>query len=474
MKLKSRNKKKQYFFDSSKKVYLASLLLSMSLIGIFWLKPELTNQRKSSQKCFLLELTDNIPTSIENDQECYQFYAESGQEIKINANKPIELLFSNKIIQKIQGSQKLTLLEDGEYSLILKENRQVSVTLASPNIAENKKSKSETISSDHDQIDNSSNQSTNNLTVVPPFQSDRRLQTIVDSLVTLAQQRNLNVDKLSISLVDLKSQDTLCCSYASFADNQPRYPASVVKLFWMVVLFSQYEANKLQLGTVSQETLIKMIKDSDNEASSRVLDIITNTESGSALKPAEIQAWKNKRDKVNEFFQQRGYQNLNISQKTFPIPYLQMNEPIGRDKQIRSHDLKIPDQENNPIRNFLTTYTVAKLLYEIRSQQLISPESSTKMDQLLTRNLNPVNWKNKPYNSIEGFLGEGLPENAHLSSKMGWTFNNRNDAAIIASPDGKAHYILVIFGDDKTFYGDKSFLPEASQFVYQQMLLNHP
>ncbi len=53
---------------------------------------------------------------------------------------------------------------------------------------------------------------------------------------------------------------------------------------------------------------------------------------------------------------------------------------------------------------------------------------------------------------------------------MGWTFSNRNDAAIIASPDGKVHYILVIFGDNPKFYEDKTFLPTMSEIVYQQMI----
>jgi hypothetical protein len=54
--------------------------------------------------------------------------------------------------------------------------------------------------------------------------------------------------------------------------------------------------------------------------------------------------------------------------------------------------------------------------------------------------------------------------------KMGWTFNNRNDAAIIVSPDNKAHYILVVFGDEKKFYQDKEFFPILSRQVYNQML----
>jgi beta-lactamase class A len=83
--------------------------------------------------------------------------------------------------------------------------------------------------------------------------------------------------------------------------------------------------------------------------------------------------------------------------------------------------------------------------------------------------LHPSAWKNKEFNAIEGFLGEALPENAYLAAKMGWNFNTRNDAAIIGSPDGKHKYILVVFGDDPSFYKDKKLLPELSHLVYERM-----
>ncbi len=56
---------------------------------------------------------------------------------------------------------------------------------------------------------------------------------------------------------------------------------------------------------------------------------------------------------------------------------------------------------------------------------------------------------------------------------MGWTFSNRNDSAIIASPDQQVRYVLVIFGDDPKYYEDKSFFPTISKIVYQKMLDLH-
>lgn len=476
--MKSRLEKKTQnnLYPSFTIVYSLSILLSTSLIGMLWLRPQSAVKNQTTPQCSPLKLEENISVSLSKNtigDRCYTFTAESGQQLKINSNKQIKILYPNEKLEKVQGISESIFPEDGNYSLFLsQENNPIDVTLSSSDVNLSDRSNLQTIPAKSFQTDNLYKQLTYNVITPPPFRSDRKLQTIVDNIVRVAKKRGLNTDKLSISLVDLNSTQTECCTYAFFADKQPRYPASIVKLFWMVVLFAQYESGELPLEKISKETLQKMIGDSDNEAASQVLDAITQTESGSALTTEEIKKWKAKRDTVNLFFKEAGYFNTNINQKTFPIPYLNTIEPIGRDKQIRNKDLKIQDKEKNPIRNSLTTYSVARLLYEIRAKQSISHDSSDRMDRLLARDLTPTAWKNKPYNAIEGFLGEGLPANAHLSSKMGWTFNNRNDAAIIASPNGKAHYLLVIFGDDKTFYTDKKFLPEVSRLVYQQMLVN--
>jgi hypothetical protein len=76
----------------------------------------------------------------------------------------------------------------------------------------------------------------------------------------------------------------------------------------------------------------------------------------------------------------------------------------------------------------------------------------------------------KCYNPIQDFLGQSPPVNTQFYAKIGWTFNNRNDAAIIVSPDNKAHYILVVFEDEKKFYQGKEFFPILSRQVYNQML----
>lgn len=230
----------------------------------------------------------------------------------------------------------------------------------------------------------------------------------------------------------------------------------------MVDLHDQYQVGKIPEEPNIEKELSKMIQDSSNESASRILDKVTQTASGKSLSKNELSKWIEQRSSVNHFFDKAGYTSFNISQKTFPIPYLNLNEPQGRELQMRGN-------ASQPTRNYLTTYSVARLLFEIHKEQAISKPYSIKMKTLLERDLHPEAWKEKPYNSIAGFLGESLPVDTDFNSKMGWTFSNRNDAAIIATPDGKTQYILVIFGDDPSFYEDKKLFPEISSIVYEKM-----
>ena len=290
---------------------------------------------------------------------------------------------------------------------------------------------------------------------------------IKNNIINLVKQRNLPLDKLSFSMINLSEdscpqikQGGYFC-YISYQDQTPRYPASIVKLFWMV---SAYQQNPNPNEELTKQ-LEGMIIDSDNEASSMVVDAITNTKSSNEKLPnQEFQQWKSNRDYLNEYFAPRGFQNINISQKTFPIPYLNMNMPEGSDLQLRH-----PNGEEKPFRNYLTSYSVALLLFQIYDEQYF--QGSNEMLSLLKRDLNPSAWQNVPYNAIEGFLGQGVPDkNAQFYSKMGWTFSSRNDSAIVIDSENNIKYIFVIFGDDPAFYHDKTFFPEVSDMIYHQIL----
>ncbi|KHG43083.1 hypothetical protein OA07_01165, partial [Aphanizomenon flos-aquae 2012/KM1/D3] len=62
-------------------------------------------------------------------------------------------------------------------------------------------------------------------------------------------------DKLSVSLLEINQPKFP--TYAGHSDRNSKFTASVVKLFWMVYLYGNYNTNKLQQGIISEKDLKK-------------------------------------------------------------------------------------------------------------------------------------------------------------------------------------------------------------------------
>jgi len=417
--------------------------------------------RKPDIGCLQLNLVSGtIQTEkLFDEPQCFSLIGAVGQELTVETDVQVILVQPSSASRTFSGANKISLLAE-TYQLRTKPDKEnkaheIKFLLSRATAA------SPTASNQAPQIvvpEGSYNVKEN-----PPFKSNQKLQKIVDNAVDFIQRRGLSEQRLSISLVDLNDPSY---SYAGYQDQSPRFPASVPKLFWMVALYGQYASGLLADGTVPESDVYKMIQKSDNEPASRVVDQLTLTSSGEELSPVDLQVWINKRLWINKFFENAGYQNINITQKNFPIPYLDIKAPFGRDLQMRQINSKSPA----PFRNYLTTYNAARLLYEIDTDKAVSKTYSQKMKLHLQRDLYPDAWQDIEYNSIKGFLGEYLPVDTSFASKVGWTSDSRGDAAIIATPDGKSRYILVILSEGKEFANDWDIFPKVSRMIYDQML----
>jgi Beta-lactamase enzyme family len=289
----------------------------------------------------------------------------------------------------------------------------------------------------------------------------QELQAIVNETVNIASGKELPVDKLSISLIDVSNPQQH--AFAGYQNQSLRFPASVAKLFWMVAFYSALEKGIItQKESAFTSDLEQMTRFSNNDAASRILDKITDTTSGGKLAGTELETWLTKRRQINSFFQAAGYNNIMLSTKNYPIRYLRQEQPLGRDLQLRGD----PSQ---PLRNQVTTDQSARLIYEIYTRQAVSSIASRKMAYLLTRDLDPTAWKNDPTNPIKGFLGESLPPNIYFGSKVGYTSKSRSEAAFVRTLDDKAIYILVVFADDPAYAKDDGIFPEMSRYVFERL-----
>ena len=199
------------------------------------------------------------------------------------------------------------------------------------------------------------------------------------------------------------------------------YPASVVKLFYLVVVQEWLEKAMIQPSKELDRALTDMIVDSSNDATSLIVDILSGTTSGPQLTPGPFETWKYQRNIINRYYQSLGWeemQAINLCQKTWG------DGPYGRERAFYGEMF-----EN---RNMLTTDATARLLHSIIGGVAVSSGRSQSMMNLLKRSPQLEELpQNSDENQVTGFLGGGLPKNSQIWSKAGWTSTVRHDAAYI-------------------------------------------
>lgn len=238
---------------------------------------------------------------------------------------------------------------------------------------------------------------------------------------------------------------------------EPIYPASVVKLFYLVAVQEWLEKNMILPSSELDRAIRDMIVDSSNDATSLVVDMLSGTTSGPELPPGPFETWQYQRNIVNRYFQSLNWielESINVNQKTW------CDGAYGRER------IFLGDQRQN--RNRLTTNATARLLHSIVGGIAVSSERSQAMMALLRRSLDPVQLAADPENQVTGFLGAGLPPQAQLWSKAGWMSQVRHDATYIEIA-GLRPYLLIVFTEGKAQSQNEALLPFVSQQVVNAM-----
>jgi beta-lactamase class A len=240
---------------------------------------------------------------------------------------------------------------------------------------------------------------------------ETKLRHVADDI--LRQYPKLTADNLAMTMIDVTNPNTI--SRGDYHGDAPFYPASVVKIFFMTEVYHQHAETQPDVPRALKE----MIHISDNDATSFLIDVITDTCSGPELDGRALRKFIDKRRVVNRYLNPMGY-DISAMAKAWSFG------PYGRDVQLLG-----PNREN---RNRATSNAVASLFLWILRRHAVSTAASDAMMKLLERPLNPPT---KDENQVKEFLGESLPEGSKLWSKAGWTSEVRHDAAYIELPDGK-------------------------------------
>jgi beta-lactamase class A len=268
-------------------------------------------------------------------------------------------------------------------------------------------------------------------------------------------EKKLEEDQLSITLIDLR--DAKRPETASFRGNERVYPASVVKLFYLVAAQRWLEDKKIEQTPELTRALRDMIVDSSNEATQYVVDVLTQTTSGYELPPKEMEEWQYKRNAVNRYFSSMGYTNINVNQKTF------CEDAYGRESVSRG-----PKGEN---RNKLTTDATARLMMEIVTGKVATPAHTALMMELLKRDYTKQTTDTDDQGT--GFTGIALHghDGFRMWSKAGWTSTTRHDVAYIETPDG-GKFVLATFTTGHS--NEREIIPTVARVVIEGLKKTEP
>ena len=229
--------------------------------------------------------------------------------------------------------------------------------------------------------------------------------------------------------------------------NKSFYPASVVKIVYALATQVWLQQDLIVDSEELRRALNEMIANSNNDATSYVLDILTGTTSGPSLNESNYQAWKVQRQLINNWLQDLNWpeiKNWNCSQKTW-------NEgPFGREKDFYG--------TNNENRNRMTTAGTARIFESLMTNLMLSIESSERLKKIFKRSLDPVNRKKDLENQVDSFLGEGLPFTSKLWSKAGLMSEVRNDVAWWTAPSQNP-MLVAVFTTGEKLAKDRFLIP---------------
>ena len=246
---------------------------------------------------------------------------------------------------------------------------------------------------------------------------------------------------------------SLPCPGATWRGDQLRYPASVVKLVYLIAAEAWLQQDLLQDAPELRRALAAMIQDSSNNATAYVVDRLSGTTGGPELAPAAMETWTQQRQLVNQWLAGLAWPELdgwNACQKTWD------DGPYGRERVFYGAD--------NGNRNRLSTNGVARLLQGVIASALVSPPACARMRPLLYRSLDLQQRAADPDNQVDGFLGAGVPADAQCWSKAGWMSQARHDAAYIEGED-LPPTLLVVFAEGAACARDGELLPEIARHL---------
>lgn len=299
------------------------------------------------------------------------------------------------------------------------------------------------------------------------FKTSPVAASVGEHLVRLALQRyesiGLTAEHLSLTLL-LHPADAaghivpLAWQGWSYRGDAPFYPCSVVKVFIMAAVEAALAHGAIDDTPELQRSMDDMIRWSSNTATNYLIDVLTGTTGDTELPEHEMNAWAEARNGINAWLATLNlpeFAGINIAQK------LMDDDRYGREAVF----VKWRGENHH---NRLTTHAAASMLARIMDGAMVSADASARMATRLVRPRDAA-FAALPGAQVNGYLAQGLPDDASTWSKAGWTGWTRDplasyrhhDAIHVVMPEG-LRYTLVVFTEGEAVSADDTILPALS------------
>lgn len=265
------------------------------------------------------------------------------------------------------------------------------------------------------------------------------LQTFLDATIEelLAGDAALREQTLRVAIVDLPVPSAAAPGLAHRNGDSPVYPASVVKLVYLMAAYAWRDQGRLEIDPAFERLLRQMIYASSNGATQRVLRRLTGTQAGPRLAPEAYAAFRERRHRVKHWLQDLGIDDLHTVHPTYDGG----GDLYGRDLQFLEDPTvegSLPDQKG-PYRNrqAMTANATARLLALLASDRALSAESSAEAREQMRRDARRQRYL---VQRIAG--GADLRPDLEVYSKTGTWGPIFADAGIVRHTSG--HQLVVV------------------------------
>ena len=248
-------------------------------------------------------------------------------------------------------------------------------------------------------------------------------------------------------------------SGASWRGSQRFDPAHMVQLFYLVAAEAWQQRQLISTGPELRRALAAMARTSSHEATGLIVDLLSGTTSGPSLPDGRFQPWAHQRQLVNDWLaglDWKELQSCNVCQKTWG------DSPYGRER-----DFFGPAMEN---RNRLSTDATARMLHAVIAGGICSPPACGRLRELLLcqpdRSERATHRPGREGGLIRkrGFIADGLPSDAQVWGKSGWSFAARHDAAYV-EVEGACPFLVVVFSEGERCALDLTLLPSIASAI---------